>query len=120
MHKRPARTIISIDEIHKTPIALKIVARKNIIPQTRKYGAKFVLSCQSFGQMPSLVASCMEGGASFMLLKGTKQQDFNLLKDRMPEFEYSDVANMERFYSLNVVNYSDGYASFITKLPYEK
>lgn len=119
-HKRPARTIISIDEIHKTPIAHSILSRKNIIQQTRKYGCKFVLSCQSFNQMPSLVGACMEGGASFMLLKGTKQQDFNLLKSRMPSFDYTDIANMENFYSLNVVNYSDGYASFITKLPYEK
>lgn len=120
MHKHPNRMIVAVDEIHKTPIAHKILARKNIIQQTRKYGCKFVLTCQSFGQIPSLIASCMEGGASFMLLKGTKLQDFNLLRERMPQFEYSDITNMELFYSLNIVNYSDGYASFITKLPYEK
>ena len=49
-----------------------------------------------------------------------KKPDFNLLKDRMPQFDYSDITNMELYYSLNIVNYSDGYASFITKLPYEK
>ena len=120
MHKYPNRTIVSIDEIHKTPIAHKIVAKKNIIQQTRKYGCKFVLSCQAFSQIPSLIGSCIEGGASFMLLKGTELKDFNLLKDRMPQFDYSDITNMELYYSLNIVNYSDGYASFITKLPYEK
>ena len=55
-----------------------------------------------------------------MLLKGTKVQDFNMLRSRAENFDYSDIDNMELFYSLNIINYSDGYASFITKLPYEK
>ena len=110
---------ISIDEIFKTPIAKRMLTSKNTIPQTRKFGCKFILTCQSFNQMPDLINSCLDGGSSFMLLKGTKAQDFALLRSRCPEFDYSDITNMENHYSLNIVNYSDGYASFITKLPYE-
>lgn len=120
LHKQPNRIIVSIDEIAKTPTAYRILTEKNIIPQTRKFGCKFVFTCQSFNQIFKLIGSCIESGASFMLLKGTKVQDFNMLRSRAENFDYSDIDNMELFYSLNIINYSDGYASFITKLPYEK
>ena len=55
-----------------------------------------------------------------MMLKGTKEEDYNLLKSKIEGFEFEDIRDMAKTYkypSLNLVYYSEGYASFITKLP---
>lgn len=116
---RPKRTYITVDEIFQTPTAMDMLTEKKILPQTRKFGCKFNLTCQSFNQMKKLTDSLQDAGATFMLLKGTKENDFEKLKERINGFEYEDISNMKRFHSLNVVNYSEGNASFISRLPYE-
>ena len=53
-----------------------------------------------------------------MLLNGSIKEDFNYFKDELDDvFEYEDLKNAGRFTSLNIIQYSKGYSSFITKLP---
>ncbi|MEG2289897.1 MAG: hypothetical protein RSA29_02515 [Clostridium sp.] len=119
-NKQPKRTYISIDEIFQCPTAMQMLSKKNILPQTRKFGCKFVFSTQGLPQLKNLLISIVDAGGTFMLLKGTKEEDFNLLKNKFENYEYEDLRDMAKTYdypSLNLVYYSKGYSSFITRLP---
>lgn len=114
---KPKRTYITVDEINQTPTALKMLASKTILTQTRKFGCKFVFSSQGIDQLGNLASTLEEAGATYMLLKGTKEDDFNKFKNKWENFEFEDLKEMEKYSSLNLVYYSKGYSSFITKLP---
>lgn len=117
---RPKRCHITVDEIFQCPTAMSMLSKKNILPQTRKFGCKFTFTVQGLQQLKGLFTSIVDAGGTFMLLKGTKEEDFNLLKSKIEGFEFEDIRDMAKTYkfpSLNLVYYSEGYASFITKLP---
>lgn len=119
-NQKPKRSHIIIDEIFQCPTAMNMLSKKNILPQTRKFGCKFTFTIQGIQQLKGLFISIVDAGGTFMLLKGTKEEDFNLLKSKIEGFEYEDLTDMAKTYkypSLNLVYYSEGYASFITKLP---
>lgn len=119
-NEQPKRTYITVDEIFQCPTAMQMLSNKNILPQTRKFGCKFVFSTQGLQQLKSLFTSIVDAGGAFMLMKGTKEDDFNLLKSKFENYEYEDLRDMAKTYrypSLNLVYYSKGYSSFITKLP---
>lgn len=111
------RTHIIIDEISQTPTAEAFM--ESILTQTRKFGMKFVLAGQYLDQLQRNTIYSLKGaGTTFMLLKGAIKEDYEYFKDELDgTFDYEDLKDMERFSSLNVVQYSDGFASFITKLP---
>lgn len=119
-NNKPKRSYITVDEIFQCPTAMKMLSDKNILPQCRKFGAKFCFTTQGLGQLKGLLTSIVDAGGSFMLLKGTKEEDFNLLKNKIENYEYEDIRDMAKTYnypSLNLIYYSGGYASFISKLP---
>ena len=119
-NKQPKRTYISIDEIFQCPTAMQMLSKKNILPQTRKFGCKFCFTTQGLPQLKNLLSSIIDAGGTFMLLKGTKEEDFNVLKNKFENYEYEDLRDMAQTYdypSLNLVYYSKGYSSFITQLP---
>ncbi|MGV3076427.1 hypothetical protein ACEE21_15215 [Clostridium baratii] len=117
---KPKRTHVITDEIFQCVTAMNMLSKKNILPQTRKFGCKFTFTIQGIQQIKGLFTSITDAGGTYMLLKGTKEEDFNLLKSKIEGFEFEDLRDMAKTYkfpSLNVVYYSQGYASFITKLP---
>lgn len=117
---KPRRCHIAIDEVFQCPTAMGMLSKKNILPQTRKFGCKFIFTVQGLQQLKQLLTSLIDAGSTFMLLKGVKEEDFNLLKGKIEGFEYDDIRDMAKTYkhpSFNLVYYSQGYSSFITKLP---
>lgn len=117
---KPRRCHIAIDEIFQCPTAMNMLSKKNVLPQTRKFGCKFAFTVQGLQQLKGLFTSLVDAGSTFMMLKGTKEEDYNLLKSKIEGFEFEDIRDMAKTYkypSLNLVYYSEGYASFITKLP---
>lgn len=52
-----------------------------------------------------------------MLLRGCLEEDFKHFQSKLDEFEFEDLKDMKKFHSLNLIYYSRGYASFISKLP---
>lgn len=114
---KPKRSYITVDEIFQTQTAMRMLAKKNILPQTRKFGCKFVFSSQFIEQLDVLLDALDGAGASFMLLKGSKEDDFKKFGSKLDGYEYEDLRDMEKFHSLNLIYYSDGYSSFISKLP---
>jgi hypothetical protein len=90
---------------------------KYILPQCRKFGTKFVFSTQYLEQIEEIFDTLEASGASFMLMRGSTEKDFNHFKGKLDEFEYEDLRDMDKYNSLNVIYHSEGYSSFITKLP---
>lgn len=117
MYKKPTRSHIIIDELSQIHTAEMYL--DSIITETRKYGFKPVLTGQRLFQLSrGFVENLKSAGASFMLLKGSLKEDFNYFKEEIGEdFTYEDLDNMEQYSSLNLIQYSEGFASFITKLP---
>ncbi len=117
LHKKPKPTHIFIDEVFQTKTAMKMLANDDILPQTRKFGCKFIFSCQGTEQINILIDTLIDAGTSFMFLTGTSEKDFEKFKNKLGDFEFDDLKNMEEYSSLNLIYYSGGYSSFISKLP---
>ncbi|MCB2297829.1 type IV secretory system conjugative DNA transfer family protein [Clostridium tagluense] len=117
LNKQPKPTHICVDEIFQTRTAMKMLANHEILPQTRKFGCKFVLSCQYTDQIDCLIDTLEGAGSSFMLMGGTSEKDFKRFENKLENFEYEDLRDMPQYSSLNLIHYSKGYSSFISKLP---
>ncbi|MBU3131620.1 hypothetical protein KPL40_04080 [Clostridium gasigenes] len=114
---RSKRSHIIIDEISQTKTAERYM--ETTLTQTRKFGMKFVLAGQYLDQLDKKTIYSLKGaGSSFMMLKGTIKEDYMYFKDELDgTFEYEDLKEMEEYSSLNIIQYTKGYSSFITKLP---
>lgn len=112
---QPLRSNIIIDEVFQAPTSLSTL--NYILPQSRKFGTKFIFSTQYMKQLDSIFESLEASGGSFMLLTGSNEDDFNHFKSKLDNYEYEDLRDMDRYSSLNIIKYSEGYSSFITKLP---
>lgn len=117
LHEKPRRMNVIIDEIFQAPTSLETL--HYILPQSRKFGTKFILSTQYLKQLDKILEALIASGTSFMMLKGCVEGDFKRLASLAGEFTYDDVVDLKEYHSLNIINYSDGYCSFVTKLPYK-
>lgn len=115
LHEQPSRCNVYVDEVFQAPTSMQIL--KYILPQCRKFGTKFIFSTQYLEQIEEIFDTLEASGASFMLLRGSTEKDFNHFKGKLEEFEYEDLRDMDKYNSLNIIYYSEGYSSFITKLP---
>jgi len=116
-NKQPKPTHICIDEIFQAKTAMKMLSDDEVLPQTRKFGCKFILSCQYTDQINVLIDTLEGAGSSFMLMRGTSEKDYKRFENKLPDFEYEDITSLPPYSSLNLVYYSKGYSSFISKLP---
>ena len=115
MHGKPRRVNIIVDEVFQAPTCMNTL--EYIIPQSRKFGCKFIFSTQYINQLEDIFETLEASGSSYMLLKGATENDFNHFKSKLDDFEFEDLRDMEKYSSLNLIYYSKGYSSFITKLP---
>ena len=115
IHNKPLRTNVFIDEVFQAPTCMETL--EYILPQSRKFMLKFIFSTQYMKQLDNIFEVLEASGASYMLLKGSTESDFNYFKSKFTNYEYEDLLNLEKYHSLNLIYYSQGYASFITKLP---
>jgi hypothetical protein len=113
----PKRCHILIDEISQTKTAERYM--ESVLTQTRKFGVKFFLTCQYIDQFDKKTILSLKGsGATFMLLKGAVEEDFNYFKSEIGDiFEYEDLKNIPEHYSMNIIQTSDKPFTCITKLP---
>lgn len=115
MHNKPRPCNIIIDELFQAPTVMNDL--KEIIPQTRKFGCKLVFATHNTNQLNEIDETLESSGTSYMLLTGALEDDFNHFKNKMDNFEFEDLRDMDQYSSLNLIYYSKGYSSFITKLP---
>ncbi|MGU8365182.1 hypothetical protein ACV3NC_14455 [Clostridium perfringens] len=116
--EKPSRINVLVDEVFQAPTCLKTL--EYILPQSRKFGCKFIFSTQYIRQLQSIFDTLEASNSSYMLMRGCLEDDFNHFKSKLEDFEFEDLIEMKKFHSLNLIYYSGGYASFITKLPYYK
>lgn len=114
-NSKPLRCNILIDEVFQAPTTMSKL--EYILPQSRKFGCKFIFSTQYIRQLEKIFDTLEASGSSYMLLKGCLEDDFKHFKSKLDDFEYEDLKDMKKFHSLNLIYYSGGYASFISKLP---
>lgn len=116
--KQPLRCNVIIDEIFQAPTSMKFL--DFILPQSRKYGLKFILSCQYLKQLDTIFNSLEASGSAFMLFTGSTENDFNYFKNKFTSFEYEDLKDMKPYHAMCLVKYSKGYSDFICELPFDK
>ncbi|HHD2753322.1 TPA: hypothetical protein ACOTG0_002131 [Clostridium perfringens] len=113
--EKPSRVNVLVDEVFQAPTSLKSL--EYILPQSRKFACKFIFSTQYIRQLESIFDTLEASNSSYMLMRGCLEDDFNHFKSKLEDFEFEDLRDMKKFHSLNLIYYSGGYASFITKLP---
>ena len=113
--EKPKRVNVLVDEVFQAPTSLKSL--EYILPQSRKFGCKFVFSTQYIRQLETIFDTLEASNSSYMLLRGCLEDDFKHFQSKLDDFEYEDLKEMKKFHSLNLIYYSGGYASFISKLP---
>ncbi|WP_051540267.1 hypothetical protein [Clostridium ihumii] len=115
LHDKPLRTNVIIDEVFQAPTCMNTL--EYILPQSRKFGCKFVFSTQYIKQLERIFNTLEASGSSYMMLKGCLEDDFKHFKSKINNFEFEDLRDMKQFHSLNLIYYSKGYSSFISQLP---
>ncbi|MEF9952177.1 MAG: hypothetical protein RR782_02775 [Clostridium sp.] len=116
LHDKPNRTNVIIDEVFQAPTSLSML--EYILPQSRKFGLKWVFSTQYMKQLKQISDALDASGSSYMMLRGSTEQDFNCFKGKIGDkFEYEDLKDAGEYTSLNLIYYSEGYWSGISKLP---
>lgn len=113
--EKPNRCNFIIDEVFQAPTSLSIL--EYILVQARKFALKPVLSIHYIRQITNIFEAITTSNGSFMLMKGCTEDDFNYLKNKIDNLEYEDLRDMKPYHSMNLINYSEGYSSFITQLP---
>ena len=115
--REPKRFHVIVDEIFQAKTAMQLLKSQEILPQTRKFGCKFVFSCQYLGQINTIDQTLRSAGASYMIMKGSGKANFNEFKDELAPYTLEDLEALPQYSSLNMINYEEGRAKFITKLP---
>lgn len=103
------------DEIHQVPTAAALVG--NIITEARKFGIDFYFTIHYLKQFRQLHDAVRSAGCSYMLLAGTEKENLRALEEELQPFSIQEGLNLKPFHSLNVINYGNQYAKFISKLP---
>jgi hypothetical protein len=117
MYSKPKRFHVIVDEIFQAKTAMQMLKDQEILPQTRKFGCKFVVSCQDLGQISILHNTLKGAGASYMLMKGSGKNTFNEFKEELYPYTLDDLEALPQWSSLNIINYEEGRAKFVTELP---
>lgn len=114
---QPKRFHVIDDEIFQAKTAMKLLKEQETLPQTRKFGIRYCFSCQYLGQIELIDQTLRSAGASYMLMKGSGKANFNEFKDELAPYTLEDLESLPQYSSLNLINYEDGRAKFVTKLP---
>ena len=119
MMKRKDRNKICdvyIDEPQSLKKTMDIIS--DSVYEVRKYGISYVLAIQGINQLGVLKEALFDAGAHWFLLKGCNETSFNELKSMLnDEFDYSDILEMEKWHSLNIISIDSKSYGFITKYP---
>ena len=92
---------------------------KKILNQIAKKTAKIIISCHSLNQISYIRPELKNANTSYMLIAGCTKEIYNDLKEELYPYELDDLLGLKRYHSLNLIKTNDGYARFITELPYK-
>lgn len=106
---------IVFDEVHQVPTTARFLS--NHITEFRRHRLGLMLSCHFLKQLKDLLTALKSSGASYILIAGTEKENLEALKQELTPFTIDDGLSLKPYTSLNIVNYGNQYAKFITSLP---
>jgi hypothetical protein len=106
---------VIFDEVHQVPTTARFLS--NHITEFRRHRLGLILSCHFLKQLKDLLTALKSSGASYVLLAGTEKENLEALKEELQPFTVEDGLNLKSHTSINIVNYGNQYARFITALP---
>jgi hypothetical protein len=106
---------VIFDEVHQVPTTARFLS--NHITEFRRHRLGLILSCHFLKQMKDLLIALKSSGASYVLIAGTEKENLEALKEEMAPFTVEDGLSLKSHTSINIVNYGNQYAKFITALP---
>ncbi|TDT63446.1 hypothetical protein [Fonticella tunisiensis] len=106
---------VIIDEVHQIPTCANFI--KNHITEFRRHRLGTLFTVHYLKQFRSLMDAVKSVGTSYMLLAGTEKENLKALEEELKPFTIEEGLNLKSFYSLNIINYGNQYAKFISKLP---
>jgi hypothetical protein len=105
-----------IDELYQVRNTEKFL--KDIISRLPKFALKPIISCHYLNQIHQILDELREGSSpNYMLISGCNKKNFTELKDELYPFQVTDLLDLPRYHSMNLIKCKQGYARFITKLP---
>lgn len=113
--KELVKVNLVIDEIYQVEHTERFLKTK--LSQIAKFGLKPIISCHYINQLRYMRDELRSANASYMLIAGCDEANYNELKNQLYPFTAEDLKNLKRYHSLNYIKTKDGYAQFITKLP---
>ena len=78
MHVKPLRNHTIIDEIFQAKTTIHMIGEEEVLPTTRKFDWKFVLTAQYLKQIETIADTLYSAGASYMFINGSGKGNFNL------------------------------------------
>lgn len=111
------QVVLLIDELYQTKNAELYLT--SILSQVPKYRAKFIVSCHHLAQIPTIQEELKSAMCSYMFLRGSNKKNFYAMKEELEDkgFSLEDLLHLQRYQSLNLIAYEDGYWAGITLTP---
>lgn len=106
---------VIFDEVHQVPTTAKFLS--NHVTEFRRHRLGLILTCHYLKQLRDLLPALKSSGASYVLIAGTEKENLELLKEELKPFTVEEGLHLKPHTSINIVNYGNQYAKFITKLP---
>ncbi|WP_294173883.1 hypothetical protein [uncultured Clostridium sp.] len=106
---------VIFDEVHQVPTTARFLS--NHITEFRRHRLGLILSCHYLKQMRELLIALKSSGASYVLIAGTEKENLETLREEILPFTIEEGMKLKPHTSINVANYGNQYAKFITSLP---
>lgn len=106
---------VIFDEVHQVQTTAKFLS--NHVTEFRRHRLGLILSCHYLGQLGKLELALKSSGASYILMAGAEKKNFENLKEELSPFTIEDFLSLKEHCSLNLINYGNQYAKYITLLP---
>jgi len=106
---------VVFDETSQIPVCASLLS--NIITEARKFKVGFYFTIHYLKQFKVLLNSIKSAGVSYMLLAGVEKDNISALEEEIDPYVVEDVLKLKPFHSLNVINYGNQYAKFVSHLP---
>ncbi|UYZ39093.1 hypothetical protein OD350_28895 (plasmid) [Clostridium beijerinckii] len=106
---------VIFDEVHQVPTTARFLS--NHVTEFRRHRLGLILSCHFLKQLKDLLISLKSSGTSYILIAGTEKENLEALKQEIDPFTVEEGLKLKPYTSLNIVNYGNQYAKFITQLP---
>lgn len=106
---------VIFDEVHQVPTTARFLS--NHVTEFRRHRLGLILTCHYLKQLKDLLGALKSSGVSYVLIAGTEKENLEMLKEELKPFTVEEGLALKPHTSLNIINYGNQYAKFITKLP---